>query len=100
MVQMLQRHWADQMVSNTITFDPKTEAAQIEDFLSLTLPNVKSYSLLPETEEGAYAQMPYEQITKVEYDKRAKAITDIDWSTFGGSDGQDSKFCSNEECEI
>lgn len=100
MLMMLQDHWADQMVSNTITFDKKTEGGQVEDFLSMIIPKVKSLSLMPESEEGAYDQAPYEHITKVEYDRRAKQVRDIDWSAFGGSDGVDSKFCNNDGCEI
>jgi ribonucleoside-triphosphate reductase len=100
MVVSLQRHWADNMVSNTITFDPKTEGHQIEDFLAFTVPFTKSISLLPDGEEAAYRQMPYEPITKAEYDRRVKAIRQIDWSRFGGSDGQDSRFCTNDSCLI
>lgn len=99
MVQLLQKHWSDNMVSNTVTFNPKTEAHQIEDFLAHTIPFTKSLSLLPDTDEGAYAQMPYEGITKSEYEKRLKDIQEIDWNTFGGSDGQDSRFCGNDGCE-
>jgi ribonucleoside-diphosphate reductase alpha chain len=100
MVVLLQKHWADNMVSNTITFDPKTEGHQIEDFLAFTVPLTKTISLLPDTDEGAYAQMPYEGITKSEHDRRAKEIKAIDWSTFGGSDGQDSRFCNNDSCDV
>lgn len=88
------------MVSNTITFNPKTEGHQIEDFLAFTAPFVKTLSLLPHTEEGAYAQMPYEGITLKEYEDRAAKIKEIDWNTFGGSDGQDSRFCANDNCEV
>jgi len=100
MVILLQRHWADQMVSNTITFDPKTEGHQIEDFLAYTVPLTKSLSLLPDTDEGAYSQMPYEPISRAEYERRVREIRPIDWSKFGGSDGQDSRFCSNESCDL
>lgn len=100
MVMTLQRHWSDNMVSNTITFDPKSEGPQIEDFLAFTTPFVKTLSLLPHTEEGAYAQMPYEGITLKQYEERAMQINDIDWSRFGGSDGQDSRFCNNDNCEV
>lgn len=99
MVVMLQKHWADNMVSNTITFDPKTEGHQIEDFLAYTVPLTKTLSLLPDTDEGAYAQMPYQGITKAEYEERRKAIRPIDWKKFGGSDGQDSRFCTSDTCE-
>ena len=100
MVMLLQKHWADNMVSNTITFDPKTEGHQIEDFLAHMVPFTKTLSLLPDTDEGAYAQMPYEGITKAKFDQRAREIRSIDWSTFGGSDGADSRFCANDSCEI
>lgn len=99
MVVLLQRHFTDQMVSNTITFDPKTEGHQIENFLAFTVPLTKSISLLPDA-EGVYEQMPYEAITKGEFDRRAKEIKDIDWTKFGGSDGQDSRFCTTDSCEV
>jgi ribonucleoside-diphosphate reductase alpha chain len=100
MVMLLQRHWADQMVSNTLTFDPKTEGKQLEDLLAFSLPFVKSLSLLPDTDEGAYTQMPYEPITLKEYERRNAEIKEIDWTAFSGSDGQDSRYCSNDSCEI
>jgi hypothetical protein len=99
MVVLLQRHFTDQMVSNTITFDPKTEGHQIESFLAFTVPLTKSISLLPDV-EGVYEQMPYEAITKSEFDRRSKEIKYIDWSKFGGSDGQDSRFCTTDSCEV
>ena len=100
MLMMLQDHWADQMVSNTITFDKKAEGGQVEDFISMILPKVKSLSLYPEDTEKVYAQPPYEHITKAEYDRRVKNARAIDFSTFGGSDGIDSKFCTTDSCEF
>ncbi len=102
MVTMLQRHFADNMVSNTITFDPKTETNQIEDFLAFTLPMNKSISMLPDTEEGAYQQMPYEGITKAEYDRRRVGIHEVDWSRFEGDNKEATslQFCGNDSCEI
>lgn len=100
MVMLLQKHWSDNMVSNTITFDPKTEAHQIEDFLAHIVPFTKTISLLPDADEGAYAQMPYETITKAEHDRRKAELKPVDWAKFGGSDGQDSRFCNNDSCEI
>lgn len=94
----LQRHWADNMVSNTITFDPKTEGHQVEDFLAAVVPFTKSVSLLPDTDEGAYVQMPYERITEAEFKRRSAEIQPVDWSTFGDSDGMDSVFCAT--CEV
>ena len=92
--QMYQREWSDNIVSCTVYFDPKTEGEQIEYMLAQFAPIIKSVSLLPHSEAGAYKQMPYKGISKQEYEKRLKNILKIDWGSFGGSDGIESKFCS------
>jgi ribonucleoside-diphosphate reductase alpha chain len=97
---MLQREWSDNMVSCTVYFDPDKEADQIEHMLAQFAPIIKSVSMLPHTDVGAYKQMPYEGITKEEYAKRLEAMPHIDWSLFGGSDGMESRFCSNDSCEV
>lgn len=97
---MLQREWSDNMVSCTVYFDPKSEGDQIEHMLAQFAPIIKSVSMLPHSNSGAYKQMPYEGITKEEYEKRLQAMPNIDWSRFGGSDGMESKFCSNDQCEL
>ncbi|OQX58549.1 MAG: fused protease/ribonucleoside-triphosphate reductase [Helicobacteraceae bacterium 4484_230] len=97
---MLQREWSDNMVSCTIYFDPKTEAAQIEHMLALFAPIIKSVSMLPHSDTGAYAQMPYEGISKEEYESRLAKMPAIDWSEFAGSDGIESRFCTNDSCDL
>gem|GEM_PF-5022897 len=47
-----------------------------------------------------YKQMPYEGISKEEYERRQALMPQIDWTRFGGSDGMESRFCSNDTCEI
>jgi len=100
LLKVLQKNWADNMVSNTITFDPEREGDQIGDVLAHFIQDIKSTSFLPDHEQGAYAQMPYEKITNTTYTDMRKNITPIDWTQFSGSDGQDSKFCANDSCEI
>lgn len=100
MLTLLQQHWADQMVSNTITFDPKREADQLLDFIAMTLPVNKSMSLLPDGEEAAYAQSPYEPIDAAEFQRRSEQIKEVDWSSFEGSDGEDSRYCEGDYCVI
>lgn len=100
LLKVLQKNWADNMVSNTITFDPEREGHEIGDVLAHFIQDIKSTSFLPDKEEGAYAQMPYEKITNATYAEMRKGISPIDWTQFSGSDGQDSKFCSNSECEL
>lgn len=100
LLAMLQREWSDNMVSCTVYFDPEKEGEQVEHMLAQFAPIIKSVSMLPHSQSGAYVQMPYEGITKEEYEKRRAALPAIDWSGYGGSDGVESRFCSNESCEI
>jgi len=96
----LQREWSDNMVSCTIYFNPKSEGSHIEHALAQFIPLVKSVSMLPHTENGAYAQSPYEGITKEKYKELAAKIKTIDWSKYGGSDGEMPKYCTNGTCKI
>jgi hypothetical protein len=96
----LQREWSDNMVSCTIYFDPTTEGSHIEHALAQFIPLIKSVSMLPHTENGVYAQAPYEGISKEKYEELASQIKIIDWSGYGGSDGQMPKYCTNGVCEI
>ncbi|MDQ1326464.1 MAG: hypothetical protein QG564_1589 [Campylobacterota bacterium] len=80
---MLQREWSDNMVSCTISFDAKQEGDQIEDMLVHFAPLIKSVSMMPYNKNGTYIQMPYEEISKKEYEKRLAALTPIDWKRYG-----------------
>ena len=96
---MMQQHWSDNAVSTTVTFSPKNEGSQVGDFLAFTMPQLKSISMLP-IDEKVYAQMPYEEITLKEYEERAAAMPQIDWSEFVGSDGEAELYCTTDYCEI
>lgn len=99
LVAMLQREWADNAVSNTLTFNQATEGKDLEKLISLFAPQVKSMSLLPKSDD-TYPQMPYEGIFKYEYEDRLKKLKEIDWSTYSGGDGEDSKYCEGDSCEL
>lgn len=101
LVAMLQREWADNCVSNTLTFR-KSEENQVERVLAAFAPVVKSLSMLPDQSEAeeAYAQPPYESITKEHYLRLQANIKPIDWSRLHGLDGIDPQFCGNESCEL
>jgi ribonucleoside-diphosphate reductase alpha chain len=79
---MLQREWSDNMVSCTIYFDPNREGNQIDDMLREFVPVIKSVSMLPHSDTGSYRQMPYEGITKEQYEDRLAKMPSIDWNTF------------------
>ena len=81
LLAMLQREWSDNMISCTIYFDPNTEGDQIEDLMTEFIPKIKSVSLLPHSAKGTYCQMPYEGLTKEQYDARLANMPSIDWNT-------------------
>ena len=97
---MLQREWSDNSVSCSIYFDREREGNQIERMLLLSIPVIKSVSMLPHSTVGICAQMPYEGITFKEYKRRKSEIIDIDWTQLKGSDGIDSRFCTNDNCDF
>jgi ribonucleotide reductase class II len=93
----LQRHWADNQVSSTITFDPVTEGGQIEHALNYFQYQLKGISFLPRAEKGAYKQMPYEAITEEVYHARVallKKTTFQDTEDAIGEKGCDGTACS------
>jgi len=98
MLALLQREWSDNMVSCTIHFTEE-EKKDIPRMLAYFMPVIKSASFLLKR-DAIYKQMPYEEITESEYNNKIKNSRKIDWSKFNGSDGEESKFCSNESCEL
>lgn len=52
-----------------MTFNPETEGPQLKHALDHFQYMLKGVSFLPATKEGAYAQMPYEEITEEKYNE-------------------------------
>jgi ribonucleoside-triphosphate reductase len=95
----LQRHWSDNQVSATITFDPETEGPQIAHALDLYQYQLKGISFLPRTTIGAYRQMPYEAISAEEYEARIATLGQLRLV----EQHEDSKaelFCNNDSCVV
>ncbi|MDD3603053.1 MAG: fused protease/ribonucleoside-triphosphate reductase [Sulfurovum sp.] len=90
---MLQREWSDNMVSCTVFFDAQKEGGQIEAMLAQFLPLIKSVSMMPYNKIGCYAQMPYEEISKEEYQKRLAALKPIDWKKYSGNNDSSNQIC-------
>lgn len=94
----IQKWWADNQVSCTITFKPE-EAKEIPAILEYFKYDLKAISFLPKVDKGAYKQMPYEAISKEKYNILISNITALDTSNLK----QDSKpelFCDSTSCEI
>jgi ribonucleoside-triphosphate reductase (thioredoxin) len=100
-VKLLQKFWADNAVSVTLTYNKEKEGPQMENLLAQTLPFVKTLSALPIDEE-TYQQAPIEETTLEKVNEMKKQIRPIDWNTFGGSDGNalTDAYCSNDSCSI
>jgi len=96
----MQKYWADNQVSCTVTFDPKTEGSQISYALNYFQYQLKGISFLPKMEQGAYRQMPYEEITQKTYDKMVNELKFLSFRQVKGNEAIVDKFCNNDTCEI
>ena len=97
----LQREWADNSVSCTIYFDPKEEGDQVPQMLAQFVPVIKSVSMLPHTEKGVYCQMPYEEISKEEYEERRKSLGKLSWDGVqADGDQMATLYCEGDKCEL
>lgn len=93
-------NWSDNAVSCTITFDKETESEYIQEVLEKNHGKWKTVSFLPLSDEGAFAQMPYEAITSDRYEEMVRDLQVIDWTEFHGSDGEMELFCTTDVCQI
>ena len=96
----MQRHWADNQVSCTVTFDPKKESEQIEPALNYYQYHLKGISLLPRHDYGAYPQMPYEAIDEKEYNKQVKKLGKLSFGVISNEEANIEKFCDGDFCDI
>ena len=96
----MQKYWADNQVSCTVTFDPETEGKQISYALNYFQYQLKGISFLPKMEHGAYRQMPYEEITQKEYEKMVSELKYLSFRQVKGNEAIVDKFCNNDTCEI
>lgn len=96
----MQKHWADNQVSATITFDPKTEGPQLARALDFYQYQLKGISFLPRHEEGAFRQMPYEKIDEKTYIAKFNKIRKLNMTNVKGEEADVEKFCNNDVCEF
>ena len=96
----LQRHWADNQVSCTATFDSETEVEELPHVLNYFQYRLKGISLLPRHKLGAYKQMPYEAIDEKLYNKKLKKLKPLSFGVIKNEEAEIDKFCNNDSCEI
>lgn len=98
-VAMLQKAWADNSVSNTLTVQPQ-EFWQIEHVLTAFAPITKSLALLPDKPMGTYAQMPLEKLSKAKFEELSSKMDTPDWTALTGTESSSPRFCDSDVCEV
>lgn len=92
----MQKWWADNQVSCTVTFNPETEGSQIASALDYFQYQLKGISFLPKCNYGAFPQMPYEEITEEVYHTRCSTLGKLNLT--GNQDSTGEKFCDGDSC--
>ncbi|KXS18910.1 PFL-like glycyl radical enzyme [Gonapodya prolifera JEL478] len=101
----LQRYWADNQVSSTITFDPETEGKHLKHALDYYQYQLKGISFLPRISYGAYPQMPYEAIEEPKYKEMVLKVNPgflqvmLKGDNIAAEDPESEKFCDSAACE-
>jgi hypothetical protein len=93
----MQRWWADNHVSCTITFNPVTEGHHIASALDYFQYQLKGISFLPKCDFGAYPQMPYEEITEEQYLLKCAGLKKMVINKMS-EDSVGEKFCDGDSC--
>jgi adenosylcobalamin-dependent ribonucleoside-triphosphate reductase len=97
-----QRHWSDNSVSVTITFNPETESKDVPTVLHMYDGQLKTVSFLP-SGNHTYPQMPYTQITEEDYNEYAMKLFPIDLAgVYAGmaADAIGDSYCTTDACEV
>lgn len=94
----MQRYWADNSVSVTVTFKPNQEK-DLQNVLQIFQDKLKCVSFLKQ-DTTAYKQLPYQQITKQKYEQMKSKITGNIGNFNVKSQGVGQRFCNNDSCTI
>lgn len=99
---MAQRHWSDNSVSVTVSFNAETEKDHVGTVLHMFDGQLKTVSFLP-MGNATYPQMPYTQITAEQYEEYKYKLLPIDFTdVYAGmaADAIGEKYCSTDFCEV
>jgi len=96
LVKELQYYWSDNAVSCTITFKPE-EVKDLQSAIEYMAPYVKTLSFLP-LDNHAYAQAPYQTITKEQYQEYKDSLLELNLSEKEQAKGE--RYCTNDSCSI
>lgn len=99
---LAQRHWSDNSVSVTVSFDPETEAQHVGPVLAMHTGSLKTVSFLPMS-NGAYAQMPYTEISPEEFEEYGYRLLPVDLTGIYDGLGMEAigeAYCTTDACEV
>ena len=94
----MQRWWSDNAVSVTITV-PEQQEPELPRALAMYEEDLKSVSFLPLRAESAYAQAPYESMSREQYQEMASGLRRYKLDP-EESDRIEEKFCTNDSCTV
>ncbi|MDP2437384.1 MAG: hypothetical protein Q8P67_16695 [archaeon] len=96
----LQRHWADNSVSCTVSFDPEKQGAStLTSALDHFQYQLKGISFLP-NHPHVYPQMPYEEIDEATYLQRSANIKPVVWEQRDSFIPKEHEFCDGDKCVL
>lgn len=100
LMTMVQHYWSDNSVSSTITFKEE-EKKDLKTILEMYEDKIKTVSFLP-LDVKSYQQMPYETITKEQYEDMIKNIKPMEFNNISNThdSSAEEKFCNSETCEL
>lgn len=93
----MQKYWADNQVSITVTFKPEEEE-DIKLVLECFEDSLKSISFLKLDPAVIYPQAPYIKISEDKYVELQSKIRPL--RLFGSTHEEEDKFCDGDACEI
>lgn len=101
---LAQRHWSDNAVSVTVSFDRETEGQHVGTALHMYEGQLKTVSFLPSS-NTVYPQMPYTSITPEQYESYVGKLSSVDFSViYDGRarslDAAGERYCTTDTCEL
>lgn len=104
LIELVQTYWSDNQVSCTVKFDPKSiDAPEISRFLQSCSLHLKSIAMIAHNPTEAYANLPFEEITREKYERMLEEQTpeiDSDYLVLNTEKAEDPfserDFCDSE----
>lgn len=99
---LAQRHWSDNSVSVTVSFNVEEEADHVGTVLHMYEGQLKTVSFLPQGNK-TYPQMPYTTITEDDFENARVQVFPVDLSPIydgGALDAVGEAYCTTDACEL